>query len=183
MIESARITRGNIKDLSTIDPKKYDAIIMPGGFGVAKNLCDFAVKGPDCTVDPKVTKVVKEFHDLKKAIGMCCIAPVIAAKLFGTKMGGEGVSITLGKEGDSWPHAGAISNFSLLEYSLIEACESLGNKIQKLDVSEYCVDTKNRLYTTPWQISPNKPNQLYEGRRKAMRYLGRSRCDDRTDGQ
>ena len=114
LVESARIARGNIKDLKTIDPMKYDAIIIPGGFGAAKNLCDFAVRGPDCTVDPQVSKVLKEFHNLKKSIGMCCIAPVIAAKVFGSKEGGEGVAITLGEEGMSWPHAGAISNIELL---------------------------------------------------------------------
>ncbi len=112
MVESARIARGNIKDISQIDPSKYDAIIVPGGFGAAKNLCDFAVKGPDCTVDPTVAKVLREFHGLRKSIGMCCIAPVIAAKVFGSK---GGVSITLGKdEGASWPHAGAISITFLL---------------------------------------------------------------------
>ena len=106
LVESSRICRGNVKEVSTIDPSKYDALLIPGGFGVAKNFCNFAVKGPDCTVDPKIEKVLKEFNELKKPIGLCCISPVLAAKIFGKK----GVAITLGKEGDSWPNSGAISN-------------------------------------------------------------------------
>eukprot|EP00826_Nyctotherus_ovalis_P056918 TRINITY_DN7768_c0_g3_i4.p2 TRINITY_DN7768_c0_g3~~TRINITY_DN7768_c0_g3_i4.p2 ORF type:complete len:135 (-),score=25.08 TRINITY_DN7768_c0_g3_i4:196-600(-) len=105
MTEAARIVRGNVKEMGSLDAKEYDAVVVPGGFGVAKNFCDFAVKGPDCTVDPKVEKVLKQFHELKKPIGLCCIAPVLAAKLFGSK----GVEITLGKEGDEWPHSGTIS--------------------------------------------------------------------------
>lgn len=126
-----------------MDAKEYDAVVVPGGFGVAKNFCDFAVKGPDCTVDPKVEKVLKQFHELKKPIGLCCIAPVLAAKLFGSK----GVEITLGKEGDEWPHSGTIST---LLHKPIEACESLGSKVKPLDVREHHVDTKNKIYSTPW---------------------------------
>jgi len=109
MVESARIARGAVKDLTKIDVSKYDTIIIPGGFGAAKNLCDFAVKGPDCTVDPTVSKVIQEFHALKKPIGLCCIAPVIAAKTFAKSEKATGIEITLGKEGSSWPNSGAIS--------------------------------------------------------------------------
>jgi len=106
MIEASRISRGNIKEMSTLDPKKYDTVVIPGGFGVAKNFCNFALKQADCTVDPKIEKVLTQFHELKKPIALCCIAPVLAAKLFGKK----GVEITLGMEGESWPHSGVIRN-------------------------------------------------------------------------
>lgn len=105
MVEASRLVRGNVKDMSELDPKKYSAVVVPGGFGIAKNFTDFAEKGPDCTVDPKVEKVLKEFYELKKPIALCCIAPILAARLFGK----NGVEITLGKEGEEWPHSGAIS--------------------------------------------------------------------------
>jgi enhancing lycopene biosynthesis protein 2 len=50
MLESARIARGNIQDLVTIDSKQFDAILVPGGFGAAKNLSSFGFKGEDMTV-------------------------------------------------------------------------------------------------------------------------------------
>ncbi|NP_001120061.1 uncharacterized protein LOC100145051 [Xenopus tropicalis] len=80
--ESARIARGNIKDLKDLDVSEYDAVIIPGGFGVAKNLSTWAVKGKDCSVAKEVEAVIKGFHGAKKPIGLCCISPVLAAKLF-----------------------------------------------------------------------------------------------------
>jgi enhancing lycopene biosynthesis protein 2 len=83
LVESARIARGDIKDIKEVKAEELDALIIPGGFGAAKNLCDFAVKGTDCTVNPEVERLIKEMHAAKKPMGFVCIAPVIAAKVLG----------------------------------------------------------------------------------------------------
>jgi enhancing lycopene biosynthesis protein 2 len=69
---------------------------LPGGFGAAKNLSSFAFKGAEMTVQPDVEKALKAFHEHKKVIGLTCIAPIVAARMFGTKFGGPGVTLTLG---------------------------------------------------------------------------------------
>ncbi|KAJ8004523.1 hypothetical protein DPEC_G00137160 [Dallia pectoralis] len=103
LAESARIARGNITDLAQLSVVNHDAIIFPGGFGAVKNLSTFAVDGPDCRVNKDVERVLKEFHKAGKPIGLCCISPVLAAKLI------PGVEVTVGKEeeeGGRWPYAG-----------------------------------------------------------------------------
>ena len=82
MQESARISRGNVLDITTLDARNYDALVIPGGFGVAKNLSDFAFKGEHMEVDQDVAKVLKDFYNHNKVIGMTCISPVLAAKVF-----------------------------------------------------------------------------------------------------
>ena len=77
---------------------------MPGGFGAAKNLCTFAFKGVNMTVYDDVERVLRDFHSAKKVIGLTCISPIIAAKLFGS----EGVRLTLGGRGENFPSAGSI---------------------------------------------------------------------------
>jgi len=82
LIEAARIARGNIKDIKDVNPSELDAVILPGGFGVARNLCDFAFKGEDCTVNPDVLDFLTEIVKEKKPLGAVCIAPVLVSKIY-----------------------------------------------------------------------------------------------------
>jgi enhancing lycopene biosynthesis protein 2 len=77
LIESARIARGKIRPVAALEPGDFDCVIFPGGFGAAKNLCDFATRGAEMSVDPDIERVVRGFHMAGKPVGMCCIAPVI----------------------------------------------------------------------------------------------------------
>lgn len=94
LVESARIARGAIVPLSQVRVDEVDAIILPGGFGAAKNLCDFALQGPQFSIEPEVAKVLQEAHRAGKPLGFVCIAPAIAAKLFGQ----EQVEFTIGSD-------------------------------------------------------------------------------------
>jgi len=107
LVESARIARGQITDLKEIDsfdldglifPEidsfDLDGLIFPGGFGAAKNLCDYAIKGVECEVIPEVAHVINSFHLEGKPIGFMCITPVIAARLFDD----EKIELTIGNE-------------------------------------------------------------------------------------
>ena len=62
LVESARIARGKVEDLATLDANQFDAILLPGGFGAAKNLSDFAFKAAEMTVNPDLEKILKTFH-------------------------------------------------------------------------------------------------------------------------
>ena len=83
--ESARIARCAVKPLSELNANDVEAVVIPGGFGAAKNLSDFGFKGAEMSVNGEVEKVLKEFHQAGKPIALCCIAPIIAAKVFGSQ--------------------------------------------------------------------------------------------------
>lgn len=138
MTESARIARGNVKAISELKVADFDVLFLPGGFGAAKNWSDFGVKGAEMSVQEDVASVLKDFHGAKKYIGMSCIAPVVAAKVFGSKYGGPGIKLTLGCRGDNWPYNGAI-----------DAATSFGNTLEEIDINGVCHDETNKIVTGP----------------------------------
>ncbi|CAG2060056.1 unnamed protein product, partial [Timema podura] len=155
LAESARIARGVIKPLAELKASSVDAVIFPGGFGAAKNLSDWAVKGKDCTVLPDVERVLKDFHASKKPIGLCCISPVLAAKVL------PGTTLTLGQNDNKsgkWPYAetiegasslGAIVVPKIIEKKMLSLCIH-NEKITILqNVNEVSVCKKNLVVTTP----------------------------------
>ena len=81
LIESARISRGNIEDIAGVTSDNLDALIFPGGFGVSKNLSDYAMSGMECSVNPDVLRLSREVHNDEKPIGVICIAPAIMANI------------------------------------------------------------------------------------------------------
>ncbi|MEW6430627.1 MAG: isoprenoid biosynthesis glyoxalase ElbB [Myxococcota bacterium] len=95
MQEAARITRGDIRDLATVKASELDALIFPGGYGAAKNLCTWAVDGVGMKVNGDVERLIREMHAAKKPLGFICIAPVIAARVLG-----HGVRLTVGDAAD-----------------------------------------------------------------------------------
>lgn len=98
LVESARVARGQIKDLAEAKLEDYAAVIFPGGFGVAKNLCDFAFKGPDCEVNPQVEQFVLSALKQKLPLGFICIAPALMGKI--AQKAGLKLNLTLGTGAD-----------------------------------------------------------------------------------
>jgi enhancing lycopene biosynthesis protein 2 len=127
LVESARIARGDIRDLTTARAEDLDALIVPGGFGAAKNLCDFAFKGKDCAVHPALAALIRGMHQRKKPMGFVCIAPVIAARVLG-----ERVQVTIGSDPDT-----------------ARAVEAMGARHVECPVDMCVVDEKNRIVSTP----------------------------------
>jgi enhancing lycopene biosynthesis protein 2 len=147
LAESARIARGKIKPLAQLKAEEFDAVFFPGGFGAAKNLCNFAEKGAGCTVEAEVERVVKAFHAAGKPVGMCCIAPVIAARVLGTAHKGPGVSVTIGDDTET---AAAIAQ--------------MGAKNVVRPVTEAYVDEANQVVTAPAYMYGDAPvHEVYEG--------------------
>jgi enhancing lycopene biosynthesis protein 2 len=81
LVESARIARSAPRPLSELSPDQADGVVWPGGFGAAKNLSTFALEGAAMTVDPEAERVIQQFHEAGKPQALCCIAPVVAAKV------------------------------------------------------------------------------------------------------
>ena len=97
LIESARIARGPVSDVAGVTADQLDALVFPGGFGAAKNLCNFATDGANCTTHPEVARLVREIHAASKPIGFACIAPALAAAIF-RDAGVSGVQLTIGND-------------------------------------------------------------------------------------
>ncbi len=128
LVESARIARGNITDVQTVSAKELDALILPGGFGAAKNLCDFAFKGPGGRVAQDVQRLVNEMIEAKKPVGALCIAPVTVAMALGSKS----PEVTIGSDA-----------------AVIGALGAIGAKHRSCSVGEINVDEANKVVTTP----------------------------------
>lgn len=127
--EAARIARSAIVDLATVGAAQLDAVILPGGFGAAKNLSDFAEKGAAATAHPEVARLLREMHAAKKPIGAICIAPAVVAIVLGRS---AAPTLTIGDD------AGTAA-----------ALEKLGAKHRVCPVEECVVDAANRIVTTP----------------------------------
>jgi len=127
LTESARIARGEVKDVREAKAEDFDALIVPGGFGAAKNLSNFAVKGAECSVNADVLKLAEAFAEACKPVGLICISPALAAKIYG-----PGVVCTIGND------AGTAS-----------AVEKMGGKHEECDVHDIVEDTQRKLVTTP----------------------------------
>ncbi|UVK98599.1 isoprenoid biosynthesis glyoxalase ElbB [Pseudomonas sp. B21-048] len=96
LVESARIARGNIKDIREASVEDFDALIVPGGFGSAKNLSNFAVDGAGCSVQADVLALTEAFAEAGKPVGLICISPALAAKIYG-----PGVTCTIGNDAET----------------------------------------------------------------------------------
>jgi enhancing lycopene biosynthesis protein 2 len=149
LVESARIARGNIRDIKGVTATELDAIIFPGGFGAAKNLCDFAVKGAAAAVNPEVSRLLKEMVAAKKPIGVICIAPALLAAALGKEVA---PTVTIGTD------AGTAAEI-----------EKTGARHQECPVTEFVVDAKNKIVSTPAYMLANRISEVYEGIGKCVR--------------
>lgn len=150
LVEAARIARGNIKPLQELKPAQFDALLMPGGNGVALNLSSFAIDQEECEVNDDLKKLLLEFHRLKKPIGATCISPAVIAKTF------EGVAalqLTLG-EGEANEHL-----------------KHLGMKAVRADSKTMVADDQHRVYTTPCYMNPPDLPGMYEAIKKLVAKL------------
>ena len=146
LVESARITRGKSRDIRELKAADFDAVILPGGFGVAKNLSDFAFKGADCTVQEDTLQAILQFKSARKPVGLICISPALSAKIFG-----EGVHCTIGNDADT---AAAITQ--------------MGGVHQDCAVGGIVVDEKNRLVTTPAYMLAQSISEAAKGIHKLV---------------
>ena len=134
-VEAARIARSQVKPLSELKSSDFDGLAIPGGFGVAKNLCTFAMEGENATVTPQVQSIVQDFHQAQKPILALCIAPMLLALSFKNK---TPLSLSLGAEGDA-----------------SKSIEKWGHQHQITKPDEFHVDIKNKIVTSPAYMYDN----------------------------
>jgi len=151
LVESARIARGNIRDIKGVTAADLDAVIFPGGFGAAKNLCDFAVKGAAATVNPEVVRLLQEMHAAKKPIGAICIAPAMLAAAIGKQVA---PTVTIGTD------AGTAAEI-----------EKTGARHQNCPVTDFVVDAGNKIVTTPAYMLAGRISEAYAGIDKCVKEL------------
>ena len=146
LVESARIARGNIKDVRELRADDFDALIVPGGFGAAKNLCDFASKGADCSVQADVLAAAQSFVSAAKPVGLICIAPAMAARIFGA-----GVTCTIDNDADT-----------------AAALTQMGAEHVECHVEDIVEDTERKLVTTPAYMLANSIAEAASGINKLV---------------
>ena len=144
LVESSRIARGEIKDMAEVSGNDLDALIIPGGFGVAKNLCDYAMAGPECSVNPDVYRLIAELRLMNKPIGAICIAPVMMAKILGEQE--ESANMTIGYD-------------ETTSTDII----SMGSKHVDCPVREMIIDEDKKIVTTPAYMEANSIKEAADG--------------------
>ncbi len=147
--ESARIARGKVRATGDVNAGEFGGLVIPGGYGAAKNLSDFAVSGTDCTVEASVARLVREAHAQGKPIGFVCIAPTIAARLI------PGAKITIGKDPGT-----------------AEAVEKMGARHVECVSSSFVADPATKVFSTPAYMCDATLPQIAEGIEGMVRALG-----------
>ena len=146
LVESARIARGEVKDIREARVEEFDALIVPGGFGAAKNLSNFAVEGAGCSVNPDVLALAEAFAEAGKPVGLICISPALAAKIYG-----PGVTCTIGNDTDT-----------------AAALDKMGATHQECAVEEIVEDTARKLVSTPAYMVGKSISEVASGINKLV---------------
>ena len=152
LVEAARIARGKILNIKEVKASALDGLIFPGGFGAAKNLCDFAIKGAECTAHPEVSRLVREIVAAKKPLAAVCIAPALLARVLGSDLPGH--RLTIGTDAGT---AGAL--------------QAMGAEHVNCPVNEFVVDEKNKLISSPAYMLAGRISEAAAGIEKTVQTL------------
>ncbi len=148
LVESARIARGKIRNIAEVQVDDLDAVIFPGGFGAAKNLCNFAEKGPAAEIHPEVARLLRGMAAAGKPIGAICIAPALVAATLGKEYGPR---LTIGTD-----------------QGTAAAINATGSSHVECPVQEFVVDRKNKIVSTPAYMLAENISEAYDGIAKAV---------------
>lgn len=159
LVEAARIARGAITEISKVDVNELDALIMPGGFGVAKNFTKWAFEGPNGSILESVKNLIQAFYRAKKPIGAVCMAPTTVAKAL---EGIANVQLTIGNTIDKSPYdIKAIS----------EGIHLTGNTAVMVSVDDVFVDSNHKIVSSPCYMMEASISQVYAGAEKTIQKL------------
>ncbi|ACJ31686.1 ThiJ/PfpI [Shewanella piezotolerans WP3] len=149
LVESARVARGDIKPVTDVVISEFDALIIPGGFGAAKNLCNFALAGADHVIDPSVKQFISQFTQASKPVGFICISPVMIPQCYEA-----GVKGTIGSDCDT-----------------AAAFELQGGSHQVTAVDDIVVDEVNKVVSTPAYMLADNIIEAHAGIEKLVRQV------------
>src|SRR5262245_41471081 len=151
LVEAARIARGKIRDVAKVRPSELDAVVLPGGYGAAKNLSTFADDGEKAQADPGVAEFLRGMHAAKKPIAALCIAPAVLAAVLGREFHPE---LTIGDD------AGTAKKL-----------EGMGATHVRTEVTGVVVDRRNKIVTTPCYMLATRISQVAEGAERTVKAL------------
>ena len=149
LVEAARIVRGQIRDVAELDAADYDALLLPGGFGAAKNLCDFAVQGAHCQIQPDVLRACQSFAAARKPAAYICIAPAMIPLIYGA-----GTLATIGTD-----------------EATANAIEAMGGSHLNCPVNEFVVDQERKVISTPAYMLAQNIVEAADGIEKTVKQL------------
>jgi enhancing lycopene biosynthesis protein 2 len=149
LVESARIARGNIRNINAVTAGELDAIIFPGGFGAAKNLCNFAEKGADAAIHPEIARLLREMAAARKPICAICIAPALVAATLGKEYAPK---LTIGNDAGT---AAAIA--------------ATGSEHVACPVTEFVIDKERKIVSTPAYMLAQRISEAADGIAKAVK--------------
>ncbi len=149
LVESSRIVRGQIQDIETVSASDLDALILPGGYGAAKNLSDFALNGAQCTVQADVLPLLRDFLKSDKPIGVICIAPAVMAKV--AQETGDKITLTIGTDAET-----------------SAAFEEMGVQHIKSAVNEIVIDKTHKIVSSPAYMLPARISEIEQGINKLV---------------
>jgi enhancing lycopene biosynthesis protein 2 len=151
LTEAARIARGKIRDVASVHASELDGVLLPGGYGAAKNLCTFARDGAGCQVEDGVARLLRDMSRAGKPIAALCIAPTVLASLFGKTLHPE---LTIGNDAGT-----------------ARALESMGARHRDASVTEVVVDRTNKIVTTPCYMYDARISEVALGAERAVQEL------------
>ncbi|MBN3494021.1 isoprenoid biosynthesis glyoxalase ElbB [Vibrio neptunius] len=149
LIEAARIARGNIEDVAKLNAEEFDALLLPGGFGAAKNLTDFAVNGAECSINTHVASACRAFAQARKPAGYLCIAPAIIPMIYA-----NGVKGTIGND-----------------EATASAFNALGGEHIACEVDDIVFDEEHKVLSTPAYMLAGNISQAASGIEKLVSKL------------
>lgn len=160
LVEAARIARGKIHEISTITPNDIDALVIPGGFGSAKNFTKWAFEGPNGEINPKVKLLLVNLINVGKPVAALCVSPVVIAKaLEGSKIKSE---MTIGCNITPSPYD--INSFS-------EGLEATGVTTSMKTIREIQIDAKNKIISAPCYMMDASLLEVRENIQQAIKAL------------
>ncbi|MBN2445472.1 MAG: isoprenoid biosynthesis glyoxalase ElbB [Phycisphaerae bacterium] len=149
LTEAARIARGEIRDVADVTAAELDALVIPGGFGAAKNLCNFADAGPECTVQLSTKRLIADMLEARKPVGAICIAPALLARV--AEHSNVSATVTIGDDP-----------------ATARAIEHMGCVHRKCAVTDIVADAAHHVVTTPAYMLGKGPAEVFEGIRKLV---------------
>ncbi|PAU36888.1 isoprenoid biosynthesis protein ElbB [Vibrio coralliilyticus] len=149
LTEAARIARGNIEDVAKLNAEEFDALLLPGGFGAAKNLTDFAVNGAECSINTHVASACRAFAQARKPAGYLCIAPAIIPMIYD-----NGVKGTIGND-----------------EATASAFNVLGGEHITCEVDDIVFDEEHKVLSTPAYMLAGNISQAASGIEKLVSKL------------
>jgi len=152
LVESARIARGKISDINSLQIDQFDALVFPGGFGVAKNLSDFAFKGAECQIHPTIARVIEDALKARLPMAFLCIAPVVLARV-AAKLE-LSPYLTIGSDDQT-----------------AQQIERIGARHQNCPASDYVIDGELKIITTPAYMLGQRISEVAEGIDRAINAL------------